>query len=86
MEDGQNIEFFLEGTRSRTGKSLTPKTGMLSALVEPWLASHPKLLAERSSEAGEGEGEREDDDDDVTFVCEIVFVCNFSAIFTINYY
>ena len=65
MEDGQNIEFFLEGTRSRTGKSLAPKTGMLCALVEPWLASHPKLLAQRCSEE---EGE---DEEDVTFVSEL---------------
>jgi glyceronephosphate O-acyltransferase len=44
MKDGQSVEFFLEGTRSRTGKSLTPKTGMLGAIVEPWLKEHPELL------------------------------------------
>jgi len=27
--DGQSIEFFIEGTRSRTGKCLHPKVGML---------------------------------------------------------
>uniref|UniRef100_A0A8B9JJC1 Glyceronephosphate O-acyltransferase n=1 Tax=Astyanax mexicanus TaxID=7994 RepID=A0A8B9JJC1_ASTMX len=30
------IEFFLEGTRSRTGKSLTPKTGLLNIVMEPF--------------------------------------------------
>lgn len=29
------LEFFLEGTRSRTGKSLHPKLGLLSVLLEP---------------------------------------------------
>ncbi|XP_063078980.1 dihydroxyacetone phosphate acyltransferase isoform X2 [Engraulis encrasicolus] len=31
------IEFFLEGTRSRTSKSLTPKTGLLNIVMEPFL-------------------------------------------------
>ncbi|KJE90338.1 peroxisomal acyl-CoA:dihydroxyacetonephosphate acyltransferase, variant [Capsaspora owczarzaki ATCC 30864] len=30
------IEFFLEGTRSRTGKSLPPKTGLLSMVLDPF--------------------------------------------------
>ncbi|KAK4003010.1 dihydroxyacetone phosphate acyltransferase isoform X1 [Daphnia magna] len=30
------IEFFLEGTRSRNGKSLPPKTGLLSMALEPY--------------------------------------------------
>uniref|UniRef100_A0A8C1W2V8 Glyceronephosphate O-acyltransferase n=1 Tax=Cyprinus carpio TaxID=7962 RepID=A0A8C1W2V8_CYPCA len=30
------IEFFLEGTRSRTCKSLTPKTGLLNIVMEPF--------------------------------------------------
>ncbi|XP_041951125.1 dihydroxyacetone phosphate acyltransferase [Alosa sapidissima] len=30
------IEFFLEGTRSRTSKSLTPKTGLLNIVMEPF--------------------------------------------------
>ncbi|TSL47527.1 Dihydroxyacetone phosphate acyltransferase [Bagarius yarrelli] len=30
------IEFFLEGTRSRTAKSLTPKTGLLNIVMEPF--------------------------------------------------
>ncbi|XP_043075932.1 dihydroxyacetone phosphate acyltransferase [Puntigrus tetrazona] len=30
------VEFFLEGTRSRTCKSLTPKTGLLNIVMEPF--------------------------------------------------
>ncbi|XP_019382762.1 PREDICTED: dihydroxyacetone phosphate acyltransferase isoform X1 [Gavialis gangeticus] len=30
------MEFFLEGTRSRTGKTLTPKLGLLSIVMEPF--------------------------------------------------
>ncbi|XP_072217904.1 dihydroxyacetone phosphate acyltransferase [Leuresthes tenuis] len=31
------VEFFLEGTRSRTSKSLTPKLGLLNIAMEPFL-------------------------------------------------
>ncbi|XP_068198339.1 dihydroxyacetone phosphate acyltransferase [Antennarius striatus] len=31
------VEFFLEGTRSRTNKSLTPKLGLLNIVMEPFL-------------------------------------------------
>lgn len=31
------MEFFIEGTRSRTGKSLTPKFGLLAVIAEPYL-------------------------------------------------
>ncbi|KAK2856004.1 hypothetical protein Q5P01_004739 [Channa striata] len=31
------IEFFLEGTRSRTSKSLTPKLGLLNIVMDPFL-------------------------------------------------
>ncbi|XP_054616929.1 dihydroxyacetone phosphate acyltransferase [Dunckerocampus dactyliophorus] len=31
------VEFFLEGTRSRTAKSLTPKLGLLTTVMEPFL-------------------------------------------------
>uniref|UniRef100_A0A8C5I9Y5 Phospholipid/glycerol acyltransferase domain-containing protein n=1 Tax=Gouania willdenowi TaxID=441366 RepID=A0A8C5I9Y5_GOUWI len=31
------VEFFLEGTRSRTSKSLTPKLGLLNIVMEPFL-------------------------------------------------
>ena len=30
------LEFFVEGTRSRTGKSLHPKTGLLALAARPW--------------------------------------------------
>lgn len=32
----QPMEFFLEGTRSRSGKSLHPKVGLLSTVLEPF--------------------------------------------------
>ncbi|RUS83045.1 hypothetical protein EGW08_009184 [Elysia chlorotica] len=39
--NGDNpIEFYVEGTRSRTAKSYTPKFGMLSAALEPYFKSH----------------------------------------------
>uniref|UniRef100_A0A8C6KMB8 Glyceronephosphate O-acyltransferase n=1 Tax=Nothobranchius furzeri TaxID=105023 RepID=A0A8C6KMB8_NOTFU len=31
------VEFFLEGTRSRTAKSLTPKLGLLNIVIDPFL-------------------------------------------------
>uniref|UniRef100_A0A915Q121 Phospholipid/glycerol acyltransferase domain-containing protein n=1 Tax=Setaria digitata TaxID=48799 RepID=A0A915Q121_9BILA len=34
------IEFFLEGTRSRSGKSLYPKFGLLQMCIEPFLRYH----------------------------------------------
>ncbi|XP_067681176.1 dihydroxyacetone phosphate acyltransferase-like [Haliotis asinina] len=34
------IEFYVEGTRSRTSKSYPPKFGMLSAALEPYFKSH----------------------------------------------
>ncbi len=34
LEEGFNIEFFIEGTRSRTGKLILPKLGFLSMLLE----------------------------------------------------
>jgi glycerol-3-phosphate O-acyltransferase len=34
LREGFNIEVFIEGGRSRTGKPLTPKTGFLSILLE----------------------------------------------------
>ena len=36
LQEGFNIEFFLEGTRSRTGKMLAPKTGLLSILLDAY--------------------------------------------------
>ena len=37
IREGYTQEFFIEGGRSRTGKILTPKLGMLSALVDAFL-------------------------------------------------
>jgi len=37
IRDGYTQEFFIEGGRSRTGKILTPKLGMLSAIVNSFL-------------------------------------------------
>ncbi len=34
IEEGFNIEFYIEGTRSRTGKLLRPKLGLLSILID----------------------------------------------------
>ncbi|XP_076045200.1 dihydroxyacetone phosphate acyltransferase isoform X2 [Oratosquilla oratoria] len=34
---GCPMEFFLEGTRSRSGKCLTPKLGLLGCIAETWL-------------------------------------------------
>ena len=36
LADGFNIEFFIEGGRSRTGKLITPKLGMLSMLLDAY--------------------------------------------------
>lgn len=36
VKNGTSIEFFLEGTRSRTGKLLLPKFGLLGMIVEAW--------------------------------------------------
>jgi len=37
IREGYTQEFFIEGGRSRTGKILTPKLGMLSAIVEAFV-------------------------------------------------
>jgi glycerol-3-phosphate O-acyltransferase len=37
IREGYTLEFFIEGGRSRTGKILTPKLGMLSGLVRAFL-------------------------------------------------
>ncbi len=36
LEEGFNIEFFIEGGRSRTGKLLMPKLGLLSILIDAY--------------------------------------------------
>jgi 1-acyl-sn-glycerol-3-phosphate acyltransferase len=38
LAGGQMVEFFVEGTRSRAGKQLVPKLGLLRNCVEPLLA------------------------------------------------
>jgi glycerol-3-phosphate O-acyltransferase len=38
MLDGHNIEFFIEGGRSRSGKLLPPKLGLLSMVVDAYLS------------------------------------------------
>ena len=38
LEDGQMVEFFVEGTRSRTGKSMEPKSGLLQMCIDPLLS------------------------------------------------
>lgn len=40
--DTHCLEFFLEGTRSRTGKTLTPKFGALKTTIEPFLDGRVK--------------------------------------------
>lgn len=37
LEQGQSLEFFIEGTRSRSGKQLEPKFGVLSMIVQAYL-------------------------------------------------
>lgn len=36
LQEGFNIEFFIEGTRSRTGKLLLPKLGLLSIILDAY--------------------------------------------------
>lgn len=42
---GVPIEYFVEGGRSRTGRLLKPKLGMLSMTVEAWIRAHNRPLA-----------------------------------------
>ncbi|CAM3809832.1 glycerol-3-phosphate 1-O-acyltransferase PlsB [Parendozoicomonas haliclonae] len=42
---GFPTEFFIEGGRSRTGRTLKPKTGMLSIMLRSYLRSNSKPLA-----------------------------------------
>ncbi|WP_067514758.1 glycerol-3-phosphate 1-O-acyltransferase PlsB [Endozoicomonas ascidiicola] len=42
---GFATEYFIEGGRSRTGRTLTPKTGMLSITVRSYLRDHRKPVA-----------------------------------------
>ncbi|MFQ5698282.1 MAG: 1-acyl-sn-glycerol-3-phosphate acyltransferase [Myxococcota bacterium] len=36
LRDGATQEFFIEGTRSRTGRTLPPRLGMLGMILEAW--------------------------------------------------
>lgn len=42
IKEGYNLEFFIEGTRSRTGKMLPPKLGMLTMVADA-LLEHPEM-------------------------------------------
>ena len=37
LKNGQNLEFFIEGGRTRTGKACTPKGGLLSVVVDAFM-------------------------------------------------
>ncbi len=45
VDMGVPIEYFVEGGRSRTGRLLKPKLGMLSMTVEAWISTQKKPLA-----------------------------------------
>ncbi len=45
VDMGVPIEYFVEGGRSRTGRLLKPKLGMLSMTVEAWIKTQKKPLA-----------------------------------------
>lgn len=75
LKEGHALEFFIEGGRSRTGKLLPPKMGMLSMCVDPVLEggltdvsfvpvsiSYEKIIEAKSyaHELGGGEKKKED--------------------------
>lgn len=67
FKEGFTQEFFIEGGRSRTGKTLPPKLGLLSMLVDAWLES-------RSARTDEDPAENIAVDDDAVFVpCHIAY-------------
>ena len=41
LGQGQHVEFFLEGTRSRTGKTLPPKYGIMGIVVDAFMEKKP---------------------------------------------
>lgn len=45
VDMGAPIEYFIEGGRSRTGRLLKPKLGMLSMTVDAWIRSQKRPLA-----------------------------------------
>lgn len=72
LKDGFWIEFFIEGTRSRTGKSLPPKYGILSMIVDavasgavmdamlvPTAVTYERVIEERAYKAESAGKEKE---------------------------
>lgn len=45
LANGHSIEFFIEGTRTRTGRTLSPKRGMLSMMLRSYLRGIDKPIA-----------------------------------------
>jgi len=45
LKRGFPVEFYIEGGRSRTGRSLPPKTGMLALMLRSYLRDHSKPIA-----------------------------------------
>ncbi|WP_298633259.1 glycerol-3-phosphate 1-O-acyltransferase PlsB [uncultured Umboniibacter sp.] len=45
LRRGFPVEFFIEGGRSRTGRSLPPKTGMIALMLRSYLRDHSKPIA-----------------------------------------
>jgi glycerol-3-phosphate O-acyltransferase len=44
LQRGSPVQFFLEGGRSRTGKLLNPKTGMVSMVVSSYVRNHDRPI------------------------------------------
>jgi glycerol-3-phosphate O-acyltransferase len=44
IDRGFPIEYFIEGTRSRSGRTLTPKAGILAMTVQSFVRSHARPL------------------------------------------
>ncbi|MCP5206179.1 MAG: glycerol-3-phosphate 1-O-acyltransferase PlsB [Hahellaceae bacterium] len=45
LTKGYSVEYFIEGGRSRTGRTLTPKAGMVAMTVRSYLRDHRKPIA-----------------------------------------
>ncbi|KAJ0402632.1 hypothetical protein ATCC90586_010871 [Pythium insidiosum] len=48
LTKGHTVEFFIEGQRSRSGKQLPPKFGILSAVVDCWRSGRVENVGARS--------------------------------------
>lgn len=46
LSKGESLEFFIEAGRSRTGKSLMPKAGLFSIVVESFLQGDTNLTVD----------------------------------------